>query len=505
MTHRGTRLSAFRPGLALACAAAILLPAALAHAQTKPLAVPPPAGAAIPPPAAAIPPPAAAPLPPGPLPATTRPAVTASSGGPLAWIEGLWTGQGYQSIQRTDRPGADDYESNWSIALTVEQGEFKIDYPSLGCGGHWERKSGSDREIVFTEIITYGRERCIDRGKVTLGLVSRGALSFAYAATAGGAVAATGTLTRPSNRVAQPLRPDDVAEIGFWESVRASRDPDELRAYLRKYPEGRYAELARLWLDKLAPKKPEPIAMIDYGRYHALVIGNNDYLYLRPLKTALADAQAMARMLAQNYGFDVTLLRNATRYDILKALADYRRKLGPGDNLLIYYAGHGILDQAANEGYWQPVDAEPDIPANWIANGDLTTALKAMAAKHVMIVADSCYSGTLTRSGITLGKPRESGAERQEWLRRMAEKRARTALTSGGLEPVEDGGGGGHSIFAKMLLGTLAENAEVLDAQSLSLTLKRLVTVNSPQTPEYADIRQAGHENGDFLFVRRNK
>jgi uncharacterized caspase-like protein len=483
------RLPASHFGLALFLAAVLALPAstsALAQTQPRPAAPPPPA---------AVPPPVG-----------SRPVGASSTAGGQAWLEGLWTGQGYQSIKRADRaPGADDYESNWSIALTVEQGAFKIDYPSLGCGGHWSRVLGNDREIVFTENITYGRERCIDKGKVTLGLVSRGALSFTYEAFAGGNVFATGTLNRPSDKVAAPLKPDDVAEIGFWESVRASRDPDELRAYLRKYPEGRYAELARLWLDKLAPKKPDPIAMVDYGRYHALVIGNNDYLFLKPLKTALNDARVMARVLGEQYGFDVTLLTNATRYDILKTLAGYRAKLGPGDNLLIYYAGHGVMDQAANEGYWQPVDAEPDIPANWIANGDLTTALKAMKAKHVMIVADSCYSGTLTRAGITLGKPRESGGERQEWLRRTAEKRARTALTSGGLEPVKDSGGGSHSIFAKMLLGALSENTDVLDAQTLALALKRLVAVNAPQTPEYADIRQAGHEGGDFLFVRRNK
>jgi len=491
------RLRGFQLIAAILYAAAIALPAApSALAQTS---APPPAMRPVPPPAAAIPPP-------GPTP-TPRPLTPASTSSSQGWLEGLWTGQGYQSIKQADRaPGTDDFESNWSIALTVEHGVFKIDYPSLGCGGHWTRVSGNDREVLFTEFITYGRERCIDRGKVTLGLVSRSALSFTYEATAGGAVFATGTLNRPSNKVAQPLRSDDVAEIGFWESVRASRDPDELRAYLRKFPEGRYAELARLWLDKLAPKKPDPIAMVDYGRYHALVIGNNDYLYLKPLKTAMNDARAMARLLGEQYGFDVTLLTNATRYDILKALTGYRAKLGPGDNLLIYYAGHGVLDQAANEGYWQPVDAEPDIPANWIANGDLTTALKAMVAKHVMIVADSCYSGTLTRAGITLGKPRDigGGGERQEWLRRTAGKRARTALTSGGLEPVEDGGGGSHSIFAKTLMGALAENSDVLDAQTLALALKRLVAVNAPQTPEYADIRQAGHDGGDFLFVRRN-
>jgi len=29
------------------------------------------------------------------------------------------------------------------------------------------------------------------------------------------------------------------------------------------------------------------------------------------------------------------------------------------------------------------------------------------------------------------------------------------------------------------------------------------VAVNSDQIPEYADLRKAGHDGGDFLFVRR--
>lgn len=40
----------------------------------------------------------------------------------------------------------------------------------------------------------------------------------------------------------------------------------------------------------------------------------------------------------------------------------------------------------------------------------------------------------------------------------MAKKRARVVLTSGGLEPVEDGGGGGHSVFAKHFLNAQAES-----------------------------------------------
>ena len=62
--------------------------------------------------------------------------------------------------------------------------------------------------------------------------------------------------------------------------------------------------------------------------------------------------------------------------------------------------------------------------------------------------------------------------------------------------------GGEHSVFAKALLETLGTNTEVLDGQSLFNAIKRPVVVNADQTPEYADVRKAGHDGGDFLFVK---
>lgn len=189
---------------------------------------------------------------------------------------------------------------------------------------------------------------------------------------------------------------------------------------------------------------------------------------------------------------------NSTRYDIVTAFGRLRAETEPGDNVLIYYAGHGHLDRDTESGYWLPVDAEPDNEANWLANESITRGLRAMPAKHVMVIADSCYSGTLVRAAPVGLK---TGAERTAWLRRMAEKRTRTALVSGGLEPVMDGGGGGHSVFAKALLDILGGNAEVLDGHSLFTELSRLVVVNAEQTPQYSDVRNAGHEGGEFLFV----
>lgn len=235
---------------------------------------------------------------------------------------------------------------------------------------------------------------------------------------------------------------------------------------------------------------------LNFGAYHALVIGNDNYRNIAKLSTAVRDARAVDDLLRRHYGFKVTLLENATRAQILKSLTSMRRTLGPRDNLLIYYAGHGWLDTDADRGYWLPVDAERDDPTNWISNGSITDAVRALKAKHVMVVADSCYSGTLTRGiKLTIRTP--------GYMARLARKVARTVLTSGGLEPVMDSGGGGHSVFAKAFLTALNENAGVIDGHTLFTQVRRPVMLNSDQTPDYGDIRKAGHAGGDFLFVRK--
>lgn len=233
-----------------------------------------------------------------------------------------------------------------------------------------------------------------------------------------------------------------------------------------------------------------------FGGYHALVIGNDRYRDLPALATAVNDAESISAILRDRYGFSVSVLANATRAQVLTSLRQLRETLTESDNLLIYYAGHGWLDTEADEGYWLPVDAEEDSDINWISNATITGYLRSIQAKHVMIVADSCYSGTLTR-GIKLDvKP-------PDYLQRISRQRARIVLSSGGLEPVADGGGGGkHSAFARHFIDALNANQGVLDSTTLYSKIRRPVMLAADQAPELADIRKAGHEGGDFLFIR---
>ena len=255
-------------------------------------------------------------------------------------------------------------------------------------------------------------------------------------------------------------------------------------------------------VEEVKPRKTS----IDFGNYHALVIGNDGYQKLSRLRTARADAGAVGKILEQKFGFKVTTLYDATRYDILNALNKLRASLTPNDNLVIYYAGHGELDRANSRGHWLPIDAEPDSTANWISNIALTDILNAMSARHVIVVADSCYSGALTRSSLARLEAGSTDEARQAWLKAMAGKRSRTALTSGGLAPVLDSGGGKNSIFAKALLDVLGAATEPIEGQRLFHELSARVAWAAEaqrfeQLPQYAPIKFAGHESGDFFFV----
>lgn len=260
-------------------------------------------------------------------------------------------------------------------------------------------------------------------------------------------------------------------------------------------------------LQRTAPEGRLPsTAGIAFGNYYALVIGNQKYQHLPTLDTSIADAEAVSEVLSKKYGFKVTTLKNATRYEILSALNELRGRLTEDDNLLIYYGGHGELDRANLRGHWLPVDAEPNSDANWISSVAISDILNAMSAKHVLVVADSCYSGAMTRSSIGNLEPGLTEDTRATWLKALVKARARTALTSGGVQPVMDGGGGEHSVFAKAFLDVLWENDGALETQRLYREVAaRVVFVAErfkvDQRPEYAPLKFAGHESGDFIFV----
>ncbi len=250
---------------------------------------------------------------------------------------------------------------------------------------------------------------------------------------------------------------------------------------------------------------------VNLGRYYALVIGNNQHRFLPDLETAVRDAEAVAEELRNRYGFQVEVLTNATRAEILTALNRYQSRLTANDNFLLYYAGHGDLDRVNDRGYWLPVDAEPNDTTNWILNSQVTDILNIIPAKHVMVIADSCYSGSLTGGTVMASAPVARQTSPEQYVRFLevaGQRRARVVLTSGGLQPVLDAGGGEHSVFANQLLQVLRGNDQILESPDLFVALSEPVKLAARrlgvnQQPEYARIHFAGDVGVPFFLQPR--
>ncbi|MGP0566819.1 MULTISPECIES: caspase family protein [unclassified Nitrospina] len=254
--------------------------------------------------------------------------------------------------------------------------------------------------------------------------------------------------------------------------------------------------------ERVADKEKSQSGVPGKGHYHALIIGINQYRHLPPLKTAVHDAREVDRILRDQYGFETTLLIDPGRDAIMDAFNGIRLRLTADDHFLIYYAGHGEFDKTVNKAYWLPADARPNSDTKWIIVDNITSNIKRMAARHVLVVADSCYSGTLTRSAITRLSTAE---EKRRFLDKMRSRPSRTLMASGGNEPVADGGGGGHSVFARAFIEALQqpENPVFTAEQLFHDQIKERVAGSAQQVPEYNIIKNSGHEGGDFVFIKK--
>ncbi len=253
----------------------------------------------------------------------------------------------------------------------------------------------------------------------------------------------------------------------------------------------------------------QPTCSAGRGEYHLLVIGIDEYIHFNPLKTAVNDAKALRDVLTLHYGFAkscVTELWNeaATAENIDRAFRAYGEKgeksLGEADSLLIYFAGHGSVDSFSEMGAWAPVDARKDTLHGSILNETIKAYLARLAARHVLVISDSCFSGDFFKHR----EAPQSIGKNDAYMQQALAKNSRQALTSGGLEPVSDDGFDGHSVFAYYLLKTLRENtAPYLFPADLHDRVKGGVSQNAKQTPRLGHLFGArSEEGGEFVLFR---
>lgn len=238
------------------------------------------------------------------------------------------------------------------------------------------------------------------------------------------------------------------------------------------------------------------------GRYYALLIAVEDYKgpVFGRLANPVKDAEKLRDVLTTYYTFnkqDVTLLQDPTRDEIIDAIERLENIVKPEDNLLIFYAGHGQWDKDRKQGYWIPSDVQGDSRRKWLSNGEVRDAIRGIKARHTLLITDACFSGGILGS---------RGAVVPPSIEELMRMQSRTAMTSGAMTTVPD-----RSVFLEYLTKYLAENKEAYKtANSIFTSLQTVVIDNSPRmddgtrtTPLYGSIQEAGHEGGDFIFVRR--
>ena len=243
--------------------------------------------------------------------------------------------------------------------------------------------------------------------------------------------------------------------------------------------------------------------------YHAVVIGISDYADhgvsgWHDLTTAAKDATAIGDVLEKAYGFKVTRLidGDATRAAVIAAL-DQIALLGPDDACLIYFAGHGSYSARSHEGFWIPCDAHSLVNnrkpvEDWVWNSTLTQVIDASQARHLLVIADSCFSGSLFRGPAS--DPAVDPA--YQYYRRALQLPARQLLTSGDLEPVPDGGAV-NSKFARQVLHYLNDPTNrVFAASQLGAVVCPRVSSLTGTMPRFGAFDVASHGGGDFVFTR---
>ena len=234
------------------------------------------------------------------------------------------------------------------------------------------------------------------------------------------------------------------------------------------------------------------------GKNYAMLIASQNYddSSIPSLENPIPDAVRLKMILKNSYNFsdeNVLTLFNPERSDFRKKFLQLTELLQPEDNLIIFYAGHGIWVDKEKKGYWLLTDARRNDVNSWLPNREVLDMIASVPSRHTLLITDACFSGSVF-------KTRSIGADASPAIREMSEKISRVAITSGNDTEVPD-----ESVFMKYLVKALNENKEkYLTAQKMFITqIIEAVMAESKTEPRYGTLELAGHVGGDFIFTKK--
>ncbi len=241
-----------------------------------------------------------------------------------------------------------------------------------------------------------------------------------------------------------------------------------------------------------------PILLDAAPKYYAILIAENNYSdrSIPSLQNPVKDARELKRILESQYTFnkeDIDTLYNRSREEIMERIVHRCNTLTENDNLVIFYAGHGTAEKdkfGDVDGYWIPISAKRGVTSSYISASDINISLKRSSAKHILVIADACFSGAFTRQ-----LPGDAGKA----IQKQYQVASRKVMASGNLEPVPD-----NSKFLFYLKKNLQGNTEkYMSAKKLFDSFYDAILNNSDNLPQYAAIKNVGDEGGEFVFIKK--
>jgi uncharacterized caspase-like protein len=196
-----------------------------------------------------------------------------------------------------------------------------------------------------------------------------------------------------------------------------------------------------------------------FAERYALVVGIDRYTRLEPLRKATNDARAVAKTL-ESAGFGVTLSLDPDADALYDKLASFTAALRPGDEVVVYFAGHGVEVEGRN--WLLPADMAPLRPGDEVklrraalATDDLLAEISARGPQVTLMILDACRDNPFPRQGT-----RSVGNTRG--LARLEAPRGSYVIYSAGagqtaLDRLGEGDANPNSVFTRALLPRLAQ------------------------------------------------
>lgn len=262
-----------------------------------------------------------------------------------------------------------------------------------------------------------------------------------------------------------------------------------------------------------AKARPDPEASPKiYGENWAILIGINRYKHASALNYAVADVQAIQKLLVEEFGFRpdrvFTLIDGeATKENIQKLLAGLDRTK-VDDRVIVFFAGHGTqidLPAGGEMGFLVPVDGKISSRSELMTTAIPMQQLRDLAyyipAKHLLFLVDACYGGLAIAA-------RSLAPGTGQYLSKITAARARQIITAGGKgETVVERPEWGHSAFTYKLLDGLGKELadlngdRIITSSELAAWLKNQVAAATEgrQLPQF---RAFTEDEGDVVFIR---